>query len=104
MNTLEVLTQARELISDPARWTRGYMARNKSGDAVSEKSPGAVCWCSIGAMMAVAGSFPNEIYLAWDVLEQLTGVGLLAYFNDNHTHEQVMEMFDAAIILAGEKL
>lgn len=55
----EILTCARELLSDPARWTKGAYARTTNKSSVASRSPEARCWCPLGAML-VCTYGPNE--------------------------------------------
>ncbi|WP_454813801.1 DUF6197 family protein [Labrys neptuniae] len=111
MTPLEILKQARELISVPERWTRGESARDYNGDYVAENSPSAVCWCALGSMSAVNGGHGGGIYsAARDLLVQAISpipalteggaIGIVAEFNDSHTHAEVLAAFDRAILEA----
>lgn len=56
MTTVEALKAARELISDPAKWTRGAYARDAEGrELTNPKNERAVCWCAAGAVRRFAG-------------------------------------------------
>ncbi len=39
-----------ELFSEPAKWARGYYARDARGGATDHDSPYAVCWCLLGGI------------------------------------------------------
>lgn len=54
--TIEVLTRARELISEEHRWTQYAYARDKEGICVESTSPKAACWCARGAINRVVHS------------------------------------------------
>ena len=106
MKTSEILIKARDLIADPARWTQGTAARDANQEITEPESEGAVCWCSMGAVMKVEG-FANyirreraydELCDAADALDSASA-GLSDY-NDTHTHAEVMTMFDTAIATA----
>lgn len=88
---LETLEAARKLIEKPKSWTRGEYARDCNGDPVDFTSSTAACWCSSGALHVVGGD-----PLARRLLYETVG-GSLVYFNDNHTHAEVLAAFDAAI-------
>jgi hypothetical protein len=101
MNTVEILKAARELISDEKRWTQRAEARNASGNDVGVYSPKAVCFCSLGAMAKVC---ERELYgrelVAREALRNEIRDGHssgIANFNDNHTHAEVLALFDRAI-------
>ena len=52
----QLLSQARDLISEPGHWTKRVLARNAKGEAISPTSPDACSWCIIGALVKVSGS------------------------------------------------
>jgi len=98
MNALEVLTSARALISDPARWTQGHAARDTSGSFTGATRDDATCWCTIGACVRVAdGGFSEHVC---ELLTRAAGTSQIGSFNDTHTHAEVLAMFDQAITLA----
>lgn len=107
MNTFEVLTAARELISVPERWTQGVHARNISGIAVATKGNLATCWCADGAINRVSGTDFVAECAAYERLDnvcfKLFGEGFIAY-NDSHTHEEILALFDVAIAETKEEL
>ena len=111
------LESARQLISDPRRWTIYYSAEDKDGEPVDFNSDKAVCWCSLGALRKVvyeSSSKPENIakaeeftaygYLLDAVDLAKTGCGSVVGFNDTHTHQEVMELWDSAIKLAKQDL
>lgn len=105
MKTSEILIKAKAIISNPDKWTQGAFARNYDGEEVSPISSQAVCFCSIGALKASVGKDQSEVtmfYLvnARDYLMKATPDGYIAVFNDEHTHEEVMAVWDKAIKLA----
>jgi len=109
----EVLIAVRELISDPKRWTQNAYARkgqDKFSMSVHPESKDATCWCMTGAIIKVCGGVFRQKYAIMtsvesqiiDLLqESMTGpnpgVMLIATFNDNHTHDEVMALFDKVI-------
>lgn len=103
MSTVEILQKARDLISDPKRWTQDAYARDDFGNetvsfgssAVPESS---ICFCSIGAIASVAKSTITEAETgeAFKLIE--AGISAeLAVYNDTHTHAEVLAAFDRAI-------
>lgn len=105
MNTKELLTKAKELISDPNKWTKESFARNKDNKPVEYLSPDATCFCAIGAIRKVGYSnesftktLPAEIKLQREV-QKNTIFAEVASFNDFllTTHEEVLHLFDKAI-------
>ena len=108
MTTLEILTQARGLISDPEKWCQTYSARDASGFAVAPERPQAIKWCAIGSVLKI-GSIVGDRYqtdLARWYLRR-TAVDMhytcATLLNDNSNHPTVMAMFDKAIELAQQE-
>lgn len=97
---VEALRAARELISDPARWTKGADARDDSGEDVSYHSEAATCWCGIGALYHVTMHTGLGQEQARQFLLQASGERLFSTFNDASEHSDVLGAFDRAIILA----
>lgn len=101
---LELLLAAKALIADKKNWTQGASARNKHNNPCQTESMDAVCFCSLGALARVTpyGS-RNAVKLQADAITYLykaLPTPSLASFNDHHTHEEVMEVWDKAIYLA----
>lgn len=103
MKPSQTLQAARDLISDPKRWTQGWFAKDDQGTDTHSLSPQAACWCSLGALTKAAGSgyYSRELGYLEKVLDAKTGQGV-SQFNDSHTHAEVVEVFDEAIKLAKE--
>ena len=95
MKTSEILIKAKEVIVDPANWTQGQYARNSNMDITSATDENATCFCSIGALLRIGG-FNCDLRMQ---LSQYAD-GNIAEYNDTHTHEQVMEVWDKAIAKA----
>ena len=95
MDTVKILKSARNLISDPRRWTQGdYVDRNANGE---------ICYCAIGALAAVQEIEPgDDIPGAADLARVITG-GSSDYgfwvvrYNDDHAHADILAIFDEAI-------
>ena len=95
MTPLETLKAARQLISDPAKWTQGWFAKNERGFTVSEDHPDACCWCALGAMRKVSPSWKGYHQTAAILMNG--SLLRVSDFNDTHTHAEVLALFDAAI-------
>lgn len=101
---LKIIKDARALITDPANWTQGEYAKDRQGDKCDPMSSKAICFCALGAIQK-AGQLESDDNLPADWLEhsiskikpQIISVNR---FNDNHTHEEVLAVFDAAIAAA----
>ena len=98
MTPLETLKAARDLISDPARWTQNLFARDKDGKRADPQSDEAVCFCSFGAIERFTGCKTlSEVEGHLDnVCGRLFGTNVIS-FNDTRTHAEVLALFDAAI-------
>lgn len=99
MKVSERLIAAKAIITDPSKWTQGYYARDNKGEIIEADMTEAVCFCSIGALHRV-GQFnwhsedtdPAEVYL-----NGATDTRWIVEYNDSHTHEEVMQVWDNAI-------
>ncbi len=97
--TILVLDQAKELIRDPKRWTKGRFDHHE-GDK-------PVAWCMVGAIHHVVTvprrwDVDGELQLRADAvaaLKDAIGAGSVPSYNDEpcRTHAQVMKAFDRAI-------
>lgn len=110
MSTVEILQKARDLISDPARWTQDAYARDEHGREGAEPNDcDAVCFCSLGAIyrttsIDIAEYLPYSVTL--NLAQEMQAVETdtrgkceryIADFNDGHTHAEVLAAFDRAI-------
>lgn len=100
-SSVQVLTEARELLSDEKRWTKGEAARNVWGDVVSPHDEAAVCFCSLGALDKVTGRNSLDYLFAQRMLHKCIPEGVVN-FNDNPLteHSEIIAAFDQAIVLA----
>lgn len=96
MKTSEILIKAKEVITDPKNWTQGKFARNALGKTACPTDFDAVCFCSLGALKRIGKSSSFHLQLR---LNEAVG-GSIVDYNDSHTHEQVMEVWDKAIAKA----
>lgn len=100
MITKQNLTDAKALISDPEHWTQGWEAVSNEGSYLKDaRDPKACKWCTIGAIAKVMNkAFGSDIQ---DQLKKQNldhfGVDFIWVYNDNHTHAEVMVMFDGLI-------
>lgn len=93
----DALVKARELISDPARWTQGAFAVTKSGFRIGVKQDNACRFCALGAVRRFApeGDFRPETALH-DAAKSL-GFGNAVRANDEEGHAAVLALFDRAL-------
>lgn len=90
MVDVDVFVKARKLISNPENWCRGK--------DVFIKDDGVASYCSVGALVAVLQHnyvFPytNELRKTLNTSE-MHGITM---FNDSHTHDDVLKLFDDTI-------
>jgi hypothetical protein len=98
MTPLETLRAARQLITDPAKWTQGDYARDADGIDVAPEDEDAVCFCSYGAIASICGL--NEDLPPFRHLHNVCGRMFkmsVIDLNDTHSHAEVLALFDAAI-------
>lgn len=96
---LDVLKGAREILSDPEKWTTHVSAQNGLGDPVPPLSANAVCWCAVGAIQKVAGERDDNdtIYdLVFDAI-QAVETRPIYIVNDFEGREATLAVFDKAI-------
>lgn len=99
MSTVELLTAAKGLIANPENWTRGCAARNILGKPVTTLNSTAYSFCGVGAIDRAThelGLSYKAQNVAIKALHSLIK-GSVSGFNDEHTHEEVMQLFDTAI-------
>lgn len=102
----QALTKARDLISNPDRWTTGHYARDDKGNGCDTLDERATCFCAVGALAHV-----NRQDLGFDtdmpgleVLQQAADDLFEASppaVNDHRGHDAILRVFDHAIEQAG---
>ena len=97
MGAYEVLLQAKGLISTPRSWCQHNFAVRANGQGTSAYDAEAVAWCALGAISKVRDNITDDV--ADRYLAMSAGMSV-SEFNDTHTHEEVLAMFDRAIELA----
>ena len=111
MDTLQILKDARALISDEKNWLQGYYSANDEGVYVRPFEPSATCFCIVGAMHKVMGlplseSIPETVGILFAADEKLRDnfdgsfEGVIVDFNDENSHAEVIALFDRAIARA----
>lgn len=100
---LQILKEARELISVPERWTKKTFYRDAEGDPLCDMED-AVCFCTLGAIYKAMDRdilflIPEEILDAFSMLGENSGEkeAYIGHFNDTHSHEEVLRKLDQAI-------
>lgn len=98
------LKAMRELLSDPARWTKGTEARNAKGRPVRPWWKSATCWCLLGAPHAGARRcYRNAVQEEMALRSALGGKKAISGFNDDPTttHADILALLDREIAAAG---
>lgn len=96
--TREILVAARKLIEKPENWCQADYALDKTGKSVScfaDEGPDACAFCSSGAIFRVAIDSPLLPDARMALVQAMDAD--IAYFNDKHTHAEVLAAFDRAI-------
>lgn len=104
MTTLETLKAARELISDPDRWTTKASARDAEGRHVHACDPDAVSWCALGAIVRSVGTrddLHDNDYASNAAIRLSNALtrddSRVATVNDEQGHAAILALFDKAI-------
>lgn len=106
MKVRDLIISARKVIEKPENWTTQYYARDADNEMCSIESANAVCFCSLGALRKVLYNnggmdiFGRQDFLydtAAGFLKAVAGIGDVADYNDNHTHAEVLALFDKTI-------
>ena len=113
---LEILEEARNLISHPGAWTQATEARDADRKPVAPSSADACSWCSIGVLERVAddpvgygsGRRLASFRHALGILNARLGTRgepPLTIFNDGkgRTQAEIVALFDAAIAAAQDR-
>ncbi len=99
MTTLELLKAARARIERPEAWTQGSWARDADGHRCAENAPGAVRWCSLGAIQGPRQVVGDAEAALKDTLVDRGSSVAVSTFNDDptRTHAEVLDLFDRTI-------
>ena len=58
----QIVTRARQLISDPTRWTQGELAKRRNGLPIEPSDAEAYRFCAVGALTrAIAGDYEKLV-------------------------------------------
>lgn len=118
--TVQLLEAAKAKIVEPNNWTTGAMARDSNGKVVFSNDSSAIKFDAVGALLCATHEDMDKhgTHLAHHeigiLLDQAVEKSIplfeqphisIGEFNDTHSHERVIELFDIAIGLAkGEPL
>ena len=105
------LQESRKLITFPENWCKGDLARTNHNVRTSPWGTTASQWCMIGAFchvsardgLLVSTNKKARDFLQLAIAELFPSYDLaVARFNDSHTHQQVLQVYDLAIAKALE--
>jgi hypothetical protein len=98
MKISDVLKTGMAKIEDEKNWIQGAFARDDKKEVVPSSDSRATCWCASGSIFAqricVDASTQAK---AVTLLNQATQSRQIAYFNDTHTHAEVIALFKRVI-------
>jgi hypothetical protein len=111
MKNSEILIAAKANIDAPEKWCQAEWALDDRGKPVAPGDVDAVCFCAISSFSklemrlqetAVAKRFLRD---SINKLHNIPSMTLaiawaIVAFNDQHTHDEVMQAFDHAIVAA----
>lgn len=96
--TKQTLEAARALIADKAHWTQGSVSMDMLDRVRHPRHPAACRWCATGAVVKAAAGSNYVFERCLGALHMsLVGFQSIESFNDTHTHDEVLQLFDAAI-------
>lgn len=81
-----------ELLATEDRWTQGWFAKDKDGNAVMNDwrtNPEVTCFCLAGAV-EVCYPIYNDLQVVFNKL--FNKIGNITAFNDTHTHAEVLAL------------
>jgi len=96
---IEVIRRAREIISDPTKWTQGTYARDKYGNCTDPGMENACRWCALGAVVQASIELGVDDGIGSASVDRLIDAagGPVTTINDNQGHAAVLALFDKAI-------
>lgn len=102
----DFLIAGRDVIANEKHWTQGTMARDQKGVICDNPwEEDAFCFCTVGAILKVAPRGTDNLDIRRKIKDRLCAAGGIAtgsliHFNDNHTHAEVLAVWDKAIVFA----
>lgn len=114
IKTSQVLSETRELLSEPDHWGQGTNGRDANGEPVGALDSLACRWCLVGGIMKTINRHGLSLD-EWDqayskaraTLASVFGdfYGSVAVWNDlpGRQHSEVIEALDKAIVKAREQ-
>lgn len=97
------LQATRDLLADPAHWTKGAYARDAIGGDVSPRDPKATCFCMRGALDKITDYSFGRIFNVKLISRRANGRSMIDFNDDpTTTHADVLSYLDKAIAYAKE--
>jgi hypothetical protein len=107
----ELILAARQLLSDPERWTRSTPARRADGSEAKPTAPDACKWCIVGAVahFAPGGIVPYNVLKLLDQkiaeflphLPEVTREGFEWTHDRYFTHQVMLNFLDFVLASSG---
>lgn len=98
MKPSECLKAAKKLIENEENWIKGAYALDNEDNEVFGNDKKACKFCSLGALQCVQNT--TDLPSLYTYLKQVASPVSITWFNDENSHQEVMQMFDKAIELA----
>lgn len=106
MKLVDVFKGTKELLSKPKGWTQLHAATDSYGSSVCVFSSEASCFCLSGGLEKVVNPPQNGFELLVQAQRIIEGITdhLIIWWNDKpgRTQQEVIELLDKAIVIAGE--
>lgn len=83
-----------ELISDPERWTRNILARDRAGHRCPASHPSAVRWCIVGALIKTGDvdRVPSAVTALNTILTKSGVLDVIAANDDSKNHTELIKL------------
>ena len=98
----DILIAARAKIADKTNWCQENSAVNSHRIPVHPTNSNACAWCALGALEAASPPHSYGSNLLYEAAYATHGLRSVVEVNDALGHAAVLQMYDAAIKLAGE--
>ncbi len=101
----QLLVRAKEIITDPAKWTTNTYARDAEGRHVGPEEPCAACFCTYGAAYRAAAELRSPRAAVDEAFRSLQTEALYRFpkrasvslVNDTLGHEAALQLLGYAI-------
>ena len=101
----QIVTRARQLISDPTCWTQGELAKRKNGLPIEPSDPEAYRFCAVGALTRAASELTSDAFTANALADEVhialltsaeipAGLTLECVNDIGQGHSAILKIFD----------